>query len=233
MTTQDTQVTVGNGRMSKIFNLTATDSQWDGNVLTDSISSQSIGILIPMATVNHFAAEYEAGAMAWRLQNAQTLLVRARGFGNASGLDCFASQTTAPVQIGQNDILTVYPVPAAGAGTSNTLAWVQTTKSTELFKAIDAADNVSKAMTSAVNSQSIGDLFFGSTLQRIWVSCEDGASLNFIEIVDEMGGVVMTLQAGQRGATGGSKSNQYNLYAVNLGVPIGKGWSMRVNSTTV
>jgi hypothetical protein len=233
MTTQETQVTVGNARMSKIFTLTATDNQFDGNVLTDSISSQSIGILIPNTPISYAAAEYESGAMAWRLQNAQTLLVKSRGFANASGLDCFASQQIAPVTVGQNDILTVYPVAVAGAGTSNTLAWIQTSKSTELFTGMAAPDNVSKAMTSAINSQSLGDLFFGSTLQRIWVSCQDGASLNFVEIVDEMGGVVMTIQGGKRGATLGSKSNQYNLYAVNLGIPIGKGWSMRVNSTTV
>ena len=233
MSTQGTQVTVGNARMSKIFNLTATDGQWDGNVLTDSISSQSIGILIPNTPITYAAAEYEAGAMAWRLQNAQTLLVKSRGFANASGLDCFESQQIKPVTVGQNDILTVYPVAQAGAGTSNTLAWIQTSKSTELFTAMAAADNQSKAMTSAVNSQSLGDLFFGSTLQRIWVSCQDGASCNFVEIVDEMGGIVMTLQAGKRGATLGSKSNQYNLYAVNLGVRIGKGWAIRVNSSTV
>jgi len=233
MTSQGTQVTVGNQRMSKIFNLTATDGQWDGNVLTDSISSQSIGILIPNTPISYAAAEYEAGAMAWRLQNAQTLLVKSRGFANASGLDCFESQQIPTVTVGQNDILTVYPVAIAGAGTSNTLAWIQTSKSTELFTAMDAADNASKALTSAVNSQTLGDLFFGSTLQRVWVQVQDGAALNYVDIVDEMGGVVMTLQGGKRGAVLGAKSNQYNLYALNLGVRIGKGWSIRVNATTV
>jgi len=233
MTSQGTQVTVGNQRMSKIFNLTATDGQWDGNVLTDSISSQSIGILIPNTPISYAAAEYEAGAMAWRLQNAQTLLVKSRGFANASGLDCFESQQIPTVTVGQNDILTVYPVAIAGAGTSNTLAWIQTSKSTELFTAMDAADNASKALTSAVNSQTLGDLFFGSTLQRVWVQVQDGAALNYVDIVDEMGGVVMTLQGGKRGAVLGAKSNQYNLYALNLGISIGKGWSIRVNATTV
>jgi hypothetical protein len=233
MSTQGTQVTVGNARMSKIFTLSATDGQWDGNVLTDSISSQSIGILIPNTPINYAAAEYESGAMAWRLQNAQTLLVKARGFANASGLDCFESQQIKPVTVGQNDILTVYPVPTATVGKTNTLAWIQTSKSTELFIAKEVSDLQTNALTSAVNSLSLGDLFFGSTLQRVWVQVQDGASLNFVDIVDEMGGVVMTLQGGKRGATLGSKSNQYNLYAVNLGVRIGKGWSIRVNSTTV
>ncbi len=233
MTTQGTQITVGNPRMSKIFNLTATDGKWDGNVLTDSIASQSIGILIPNATINYAAAEYESGAMAWRIQNAQTLQVKSRGFASASGLDCFASQRIKPVQIGQNDILVVYPVAAALATKTNTLAWIQTSKSTELFTAMGASDNADTAMVSAVNSQSLGDLFFGSTLQRIWVSVQDQAALNAVTIKDEMGGVVMTLQGGKRGAVLGSKSNQYNLYAFDLGIPIGKGWTIQVNASSV
>ena len=52
--------------MSKIFTLTATDNQWDGNVLTDSIANQSIGILLPNATLTFAQAQYEAGVMAWR-----------------------------------------------------------------------------------------------------------------------------------------------------------------------
>ena len=231
MTTQDVSITTGNGMMSKIFTATATDGQWNGNVLTDSISDQSIGILIPNATLTYAQANYDAGVMAWRLQNAQTLKVKARGLGNLAGLDCFESQGIKPVTVGQNDILTVYPLPVSGVGTINSIAWIQTSKSTELFTAIDATEGASKVMTSAVNSQSLGDLFFGSTLQRIWVQTEDGASLDKVELVDEMGGVVMTIQGGERGATAGSRSNQYNLYAINLGVRIGKGWNIRVITT--
>jgi len=233
MTTQAVSITAGNGSMSKIFTLTATDGKWDGNVLTDSISSQSIGILIPNATLTYAQAQYEAGCMAWRLQNAQTLQVKARGLGVLSGLECFESDGITPVVVGQNDILTVFPQPAGSAGTTNSLAWIQTTKSTELFTATGATDNTATNMVSAVNSQSLGDLFFGSTLQRVWVQVQDGASLDRVEIVDEMGGVVMTLQGGVRGATGGSRSNQYNLYAINLGVRIGKGWNIRTVASSV
>ena len=233
MTTQAVSITAGNGSMSKIFTLTATDGKWDGNVLTDSISSQSIGILIPNATLTYAQAQYEAGCMAWRLQNAQTLQVKSRGLGVLSGLECFESDGITPVVVGQNDILTVFPQPAGSAGTTNSLAWIQTTKSTELFTATGATDNTATNMVSAVNSQSLGDLFFGSTLQRVWVQVQDGASLDRVEIVDEMGGVVMTLQGGVRGATGGSRSNQYNLYAINLGVRIGKGWNIRTVASSV
>lgn len=233
MTTQAVSVTTGNGSMSKIFTLDATDGQWDGNVLTDSISSQSIGILIPNSTLSFAQAQYEAGVMAWRLQNAQTLQVKARGLGVLAGQECFEDSVISPVTVGQNDILTVYPNPAGGAGTTNSLAWIQTTKSTELFTATGATDNTATNMVSAVNSQTLGDLFFGSTLQRIWIQVQDGASLDKVEIVDEMGGVVMTVQGGERGATGSSRSNLYNLYAINLGVRIGKGWQIRTTASSV
>jgi len=218
--------------MSKVFTLTATDGRWDGNVLTDSISSQSIGILIPNATLNFAQANYAGGCMAWRLQNAQTLQVKARGLGNLAGLDCYDSDKIKPVTVGQNDILTVFPQPPSAGGQTNSIAWIQTSKSTELFTATDATDGATKNMTSAVNSQTLGDLFFGSTLQRVWVQVQDGATLDKVEIVDEMGGVVMTLQGGVRGASGGSRSNQYNLYAFPLGVPIGKGWNIRTTATS-
>ena len=219
--------------MSKIFTLTATDNQWDGNVLTDSIANQSIGILIPNSTLTFAQAQYEAGVMAWRLQNAQTLQVKARGLGVLNGQECYETSVIPPVKVGQNDILTVFPNPAAGAGQTNSLAWIQTSKSTELFTATGATDLTATNMVSAVNSQSLGDLFFGSTLQRIWVQVQDGAALDKIEIVDEMGGVVMTVQGGKRGATGGSRSNHYNLYAINLGVRIGKGWQIRTTASSV
>jgi len=218
--------------MSKIFTLDATDNQWDGNVLTDSIASQSIGILIPNSTLTFAQAQYEAGVMAWRLQNAQTLQVKARGLGVLNGQECYESSMIAPVKVGQNDILTVFPNPAGGAGTTNSLAWIQTSKSTELFTATGATDLTATNMVSAVNSQSLGDLFFGSTLQRIWIQVQDGASLDKVEIVDEMGGVVMTIQGGKRGATGSSQSNEYNLYAINLGVQIGKGWQIRTTANS-
>ena len=134
--------------------------------------------------------------------------------------------------VGQNDILTVYPNPAASAGQTNSLAWIQTSKSTELFTATGASDGVATNMVSAVNSQTLGDLFFGSTLQRIWIQVQDGASLDKVEVIDEMGGVVMTIQGGERGATGSSRSNAYNLYAINLGVRIGKGWQIRTTASS-
>ena len=71
---------------------------WSGNVLTDSIAGQSIGILIPNATLTFAQAEYEAGLMAYRLQNAQTLAVSARGWGVKAGANCMSEAGIGPVR---------------------------------------------------------------------------------------------------------------------------------------
>ena len=51
-----------------------------------------------------------------------------------------------------------------------------------------------------------------------------------VEVIDEMGGCVKTLQGGYRGSSGGARSNTYNLYADGLGIGIGKGWSLKVTT---
>ena len=230
MSTQGVTITTGNASMSKIFEDTSTDGQWSGNVLNDSIAGQSIGILIPNSTLTMAQAEYEGGCMAWRLQNAQTLRVSSRGFGTKAGQNCRSESNISAVRVSPNDILTVFPFPLnAGANTSNVLAWVTTTKGVELMTA-SATDSTATPLVTAVNGQSVGDAFFNSTLQSIRVQIEDGAQLDNVEVIDEMGGVVMTIQGGYRGSTGGARSNIYNLMADGLGVPIGKGWAIKVTT---
>ena len=228
MTTQGVEITVGNSSMSKVFTDTSTDGQWSGNVLLDSIAGQSIGILIPNATLTFAQAQYTAGCMAYRLQNAQTLRVSARGFGVKDGQYCMSESSIGPVRVNPNDILTVFPVPAAAGAASNVLAWVETTKGTELMKAVEADDGAAVPLTTAINGQTLGDAFFNSTLRSVKVQVQDGHSLTQVQIVDEMGGIVMTIQGGFRGASTGSRSNQYNLDASGIGIGIGKGWSLKV-----
>ena len=233
MTTQATSITTGNPSMSKIFTDASTDDVWSGNVLTDSIAGQSIGILIPNSTLTFAQAEYEAGCMAWRLQNAQSLRVSARGWGVKAGFNCMGSSMIQPVRVNPNDILTVFPLPVDAASTkSNALAWVTTTKGTELFKGKAIVDNTATAMITAVNSQSLGDAFFNSTLRSLSVQCEDGCTLVEVQIVDEMGGVVFTGQGNVRGPDAGSRSNHYNIDLQNLGINIGKGWAFKVKTVT-
>lgn len=229
MTTQATSITVGNGSMSKIFTDTSTDGVWSGNVLTDSLSSQSIGLIIPNATITFAQAEYEAGCMAWRLQDAQTLRVSARGWGVKAGQNCFSSSMIRPVRVNPNDILTVFPLPSdTTVSESNALAWITTTKGTELFKAENVVDSTATAMKTAVNDLTLGDAFFNSRLLSFSVQCEDGCRLDSVQIIDEMGGVVHTIQGNVRGQSPASRSNAYNLSVDGLGITVGKGWSFKI-----
>ena len=233
MTTQAVSITAGNPSMSKIFTDTSTDDVWSGNVLTDTIASQSIGILIPGATLTFAQAEYEAGCMAWRLQNAQSLRVTSRGWGVLAGYNCMASSQIPGVRVSPNDILTVYPLPIDTASTkSNGLAWVTTSKGTELFKTLAIVDNTFTAMKTAVNNQTLGDAFFNSQLTALSIQLEDGCTLIEAQIIDEMGGVVYSAQGNARGPDAGTRSNYYNLDLKGLAIPIGKGWSFKVKTLT-
>jgi len=231
MTTQPTSITVGNPSFSKVFTDTSTDSVWSGNVLTDTISQQSMGILIPNSTISWVQPEYNAGGMAWRIQNAQSLQVSRWGFGCFGGQNM--KQYIAPYSVNPNDILTTYPVAsAAGGGNIAGLAWVTTTKGTELFT-VTAADATDTAMVTAVNAQSLGDAFFNSQILSIDVQVEDAARLNKVEIIDNLGGVQMTIHGGYRGAQGSSRSNYNNLSCTGLNIPVGKGFSLKLKGTLV
>jgi len=233
MTDQVVKAAIANPRIGKIFSATATDDQWDGNTLLDTISNQQIGILMPNTTINRVECQYTGGLSAWRIQNSATLTFQRWGFGVKDGFACYSSSKIAPYTINPNDIFVVHPLPVDGAATkTNVMAWVQTTKGVELFEAKGVADATATAMTTVVNDQSLGDSMFNSTLSSIMVQAEDGATVDQIEIIDNSGGVVTTIFGGTRGDSLGAMSLEYNLHAENLAVPIGKGFSLKVTTTT-
>jgi len=233
MTTQGIQATVSNARMGKIFSKTATDDQWDGNTLTDTLSTQQIGILMPGTTINRVQLQYEGGLCAYRIQNSQSLVFSRWGFGTKNDLACYASSAISPYTINPNDILTVYPLPIdATANESNVLAWVQTSKGVELFEAKGVVNATPTAMKTVVNEMTLGDSMFNSTLFSIHVQAEDLSTVDSIEIIDNSGGTVLTLFGGVRGGVPGAMSQIYNLKADGMSVPIGKGFSLRITTTT-
>lgn len=228
MTTQDISAVVGNSMMTKIFNLSATDFQFDSNSLTDSISSQPLGILMPGVTIDRVTVNYTAGGVAWRIQNAVTLQVARCGVGT---LDTFTENDDRiqPYKISPNDILTVYPMPVdTTANQSNALIWVTTTKGKELYKIQDMVDSTSTVARTAINSQTLGDNAFGSTLLAVEVQLEDNARATNITITNDTGGVVATYEGNVRGAQPGAMNLKYNLRATGLQIPIGKGFSLQV-----
>jgi hypothetical protein len=232
LTTQSVNITLGNAMMSKVFeNTGATDGQWTGNTLTDTIAGQQLGILVPAAPLNWGQLQYEAGACAYRIQDAQSLQVSAVGFGAKSTESAYQPQPLErPITVRPNDIVSVYPLAASGAGTSAALAWVYTSKGRELFAAVGIPNATATEIKSAVNTQSLGDMFFGSRLNGLCVQVEDGHKLTNAQIVDEMGGVVMTLQGSQRSQHAG-QSNVFNLEVQGLNIAIGKGWKLNFTTT--
>jgi len=219
--------------MGKVFSKNATDDVWDGNTLTDTISGQQVGILMPGTTITTVQCQYTAGLVAWRIQNAQSLKFNRWGFGSKDGLACYHSDSIAPYSINPNDIFTVYPLPIdASATKTNVLAWIETSKGVELFEAKGVDDGVPTNMKTVVNDQTLGDSMFNSVLSSIKVQAEDGATVDEIQIFDNSGGIVMTLFGGTRGGSGGAMSLTTQLKAEGLAVPIGKGFQIKVQTTT-
>lgn len=217
--------------MSKVFTKTATDGQWDQNTLTDSLSTQQIGILMPNVSVNRVQLQYAAGSCAWRIQNAATLRFERWGFGTPTGTTCFASSAIPPYRINPNDILTVYPLAVDSTNNESTvMAWIQTSKGVELYSAANIIGGVSTELKTVVNEQTLGDAAFNSILGSIHVQAEDGETVEKVELIDNSGGTVLTLYGSVRGTSAGALSLQYNLKADGLALPIGKGFSIKVTT---
>jgi hypothetical protein len=234
MSDQLVKATLSNPSMGKIFSKSATDDVWDGNTLTDTLSGQQIGILMPRTTINRVQLQYTGGLCAWRIQNAQSLTFQRFGFGMLDGYACYESSSITPYSINPNDIITVYPLPVdATPAESNVLAWIVTSKGVELFESKAVPDATATEMKTVVNEQSIGDSMFNSTLSAIHVQAEDGATVDQIEIIDNSGGTVLPLYGGVRGNQAGAMSLQYNLKADGMAVPIGKGFSLKVTTTSI
>jgi len=230
MSTQAVTATVGNGRMSKIFGGTVTDGIWSN--IQDTLSSTNLGILIPRAPVNFVQAEYNGGLMAWRIQNAQSLQVSRRGWGAIDGNSCYKSAGIPTYAIGPDDMIQVYAQPVdSTSNKSNVLAWVDTTKGTELYQALAVADSTATAMTTALQGQTFGDAAFNSTLTGFSICLEDGADLDKVEFIDSAGGVVLTVQGNSRipnATAGGGTSAYYNLKAMGMSLMVTKGFSMKI-----
>ena len=181
MTTQAVTAIVGNGQMSKTFSGTITDGVWTN--IQDTLASTNLGILIPNAVVNNIQASYTAGLAAYRIQNAQTLRVSSRGWGALATYDCYKSAAIAPHRINPDEMIQVYSQPVAQTDETNVLAWVHTTKGTELYEVLGVADNATELKT-ALQDQSLGDAAFNSTLTGFSICLNDGANLQKVEFID-------------------------------------------------
>ena len=231
MTTQNINASVSTRSRGWTFSTTgATDGQWT-SMTSDEGSSSQMGILIPGQTIDTIQANYVNGVQAIRIQDAITLAVKYRGLGSAAGYNWYPDQQITPLRIGPNDQLQSYTQPEdAVAGQANVIAWVKTNKGMELMESLAVPDSTDTEMITAINGVSLGDAFFGTTLQSVMVQVEDAGSLSAISIVDEAGGEVIRLYGGQRGVTPGQQSLSSNGIFENLSIPVGRGWQLKVKT---
>ena len=230
MTTQAISARITGRDWGKIFTGTATDGQWNYN-MTDSLSGQQLGILVPNAMITNVSVAYTAGAAAWRIQDAQTLAVKRQGWCALSTYNDYSKSAIVPYRVQPNDQLVIYSLAVDGdAGDSGNLAWVSTNRGTELFEVNTTEDNTLTEMLHATNSQTLGDLYFGSTIQSMSFQCQDGSILNQMQIVDNQGGVQFS-QAGGRRADAGAPCVYSNLGMDGLMITVGKGFALKVAVT--
>ena len=229
MTTQTASVALSNNQMSKIFTGTATDGVWTN--LQDSLSQTNLGILIPNAMINRAIGTYAEGVGAYRIINAQTLAVSRRGWLSEDGYSCYSSGAIAPHRVAPNEIVQAYTQPVdATAGQVNAIAWIHTTKGTELYQALAVEDAELTEMSTALQSQSIGDAAFNSNMTGISIQLENGGKLISLSLYDSAGGLIWNLPANYRMPTAGGTSLYYNFKAEGLSIPIGKGFTFKITT---
>ena len=233
MTTQAVTATVGNNMMSKTFADTATDGQWDGNIMLDTLGNNPLGILMGGTTINRVCVQYAAGACAWRIVDSVTLAVKRMGWAALTNYSDYDECMIQPYTIQKTDTLQIYPLAVdATSEQCAALAWVTTQSGTELYKGTDIPDNIATAITTAVNGQGIGDSVFGQTISNIGVQVEDGGVLKEVTITDSSGGVIYTGYGTVRGLVAGSRSNYYNVDLSGLAIPVTKGYILKVKTVS-
>jgi len=234
MTTQAISAVVGSGMFTRTFTDTATNGQWTGNILTDDVAETNLGLVMPNQAIDHVQVNYTSGACVWRIQSSQSLLVKRYGYASADGYSCWESSAIPPYVVQPDDILVVYPLPQATApATANALAWINTTRGYEAFGAQDIANQAATEIKSLVNNQTLGDYAFNASLRSITIQVEDESALDKVELIDQVGGVIWTGYGGYRMPTAGGTSLYYNFMSEGMGIPILKGYTLKVTLTAV
>ena len=229
MSTQAIKAVVGNPSMSRVFSATATDGQFQNNILIDEVASTNLGLVMPNATISNCQVNYTAGSCLWRIQSSQTLLVKRYGFATKERQSCYATARIPAYTVQPDDILTVYPLAEnGGAGKGTVLGWIQTSRGFEAFGSSDMTSETATEIKTLVSAQTIGDYAFNATLQGITLQAEDGAIIEKVEIVDQVGGIIWTGYGGPRMPNMPAKSDEYNFQAGGLNIPVLKGYAIRV-----
>jgi len=230
MTTQASNTTIGNSSVSRVFNVTATDGQY--NNATDTVSSTALGLALPGVTINFIQSTYAAGVGVWRIISSQTNVIKRQGFMSVTAYANPSEGMIVPYQIQPDDLFQVYTdIADATSNQSTVLALITSSVSVEAFTATNIVDATSTVLTSLISGLGVGDLLFGKTITQVAVQEEDGGTLGNITFIDAAGGTQYTAYGSKRLPTAGGQSNLTN-GVFNVSIPVQKGWSLKVKVTS-
>ena len=94
----------------------------------------------------------------------------------------------------------------------------------------EVPDDTATELKTTTNDQTIGDYAFNATLQGISIAVSDGHKLKAVEVIDQTGGVIWKAFGGTRMPTAGATSQEYNFEALDINIPILKGYSLKVTT---
>jgi hypothetical protein len=228
MTTQAIAAVVGSGSLAREFTDTSTDDTWNGNILTDAVAGTNLGLVMPGRMIDHVQVTYEAGACIWRIQSAQTLVVKRWGYAVKAAHADWAGAAIPAYTVAADDILVAYPIAAAPAGQTDCVAWVMTNRGHESFGANGIVDDTATELKTLVNTQTLGDYAFNAVLNGVTIQAEDGATVKEVQVIDQTGGQVWVGYGGKRLPTAGASNAYWNFKADGLSVPILKGYTLKV-----
>jgi len=229
LTTQAVAASIGSPNMSRLFSATATDGQY--NNLNGTITSTALGLTMPGRTINYVCATITAGCGLWRIISSQTNKIYRQGFtSQVTYVDPSACMIT-PLAIQPDMIFQIFSLAVdATAQQTNSVAIVTSNRGQEAFFKTDVPDNTATEMVSVISGLGIGDLLFGSTIQRVCVQLEGGAALTSVSFIDASGGTQYTGYGSYRLPDAGGTSTMKNA-SFALAIPVQKGWKLK--ETTV
>lgn len=219
--------------MTREFSANATDGQWSGNILVDSVASTNLGLVMPNQTIDTIQVAAGKAVCLYRIQSSQTLMQKRYGVGTEDEFSCWESSKIPAYKIAPDDIINVYPLGDTGSTDSNVVAWLMTTRGFESMAASGVANNTATELKTTTNDQTIGDYAFNASMTGVMVAVSDNRAIKAIEVIDQTGGVVWKAFGGYRtpnGDAGGGVSTMYNFIARDLKIPILKGYSLKVTT---
>ncbi len=196
--------------MTRVFsNAAGQDGSFSQNL--DSVTGTAIGLTMPGQTINYICATVANGLGLFRIIDSQSNKIYVQGICSETSYVDPAECRIPNLIVRPSMILQVYSLATdSSALESNSLGLVTTNRGVEAFICQNSIDGVAKEFTSIISGLGVGNLLFGSTLQRVQVAVEKSAFLTGITVVDASGGTQYTGRGSTKLPTAGATSTQVN-----------------------